>query len=36
MIDYKLEKSDDVVRDMSNLYDIVTFLRDPVNGCPWD
>ena len=36
MIDYKLVKSDDIVRDMSNLYDIVTFLRDPENGCPWD
>ena len=36
MIDYTLHKSDDVAKDMENLYDIVTCLRDPENGCPWD
>ena len=36
MIDYTLNKTDDVAKDMSNLYDIVTCLRDPENGCPWD
>ncbi len=36
MIDYTLHKSDDVSQDMKNLYDIVTFLRDPKDGCPWD
>ena len=36
MIDYTLNKSDDVAKDMENLYDIVTCLRDPENGCPWD
>ncbi|MGP1508863.1 MAG: nucleoside triphosphate pyrophosphohydrolase [Sphaerochaeta sp.] len=36
MIDYKLIKSDDINADMKNLYDIVTFLRDPKDGCPWD
>ncbi len=36
MIDYRLVKTDDVKQDMGNLYDIVTFLRDPENGCPWD
>lgn len=36
MIDYTLQKSDDVIQDMKNLYDIVTFLRDPNDGCPWD
>ena len=36
MIDYTLHKTDDVAQDMSNLYDIVTCLRDPENGCPWD
>ena len=36
MIDYKLRKSDDVAKDMENLYDIVTCLRDPKDGCPWD
>ena len=36
MIEYELHKTDDVATDMKNLYDIVTFLRDPVDGCPWD
>ena len=36
MIEYELHKTDDVATDMRNLYDIVTFLRDPENGCPWD
>ena len=36
MIDYKLQKTDDVATDMKNLYDIVTCLRDPKDGCPWD
>ena len=36
MIDYTLEKSDDISQDMKNLYDIVSFLRDPKDGCPWD
>ena len=36
MIEYELHKTDDVATDMRNLYDIVTFLRDPVDGCPWD
>ena len=36
MIEYELHKTDDVAQDMKNLYDIVTCLRDPVDGCPWD
>lgn len=36
MIDYTLHKTDDVAKDMENLYDIVTCLRDPKDGCPWD
>jgi MazG family protein len=36
MIDYELHKTDDIPSDMKNLWDIVTFLRDPVDGCPWD
>ena len=36
MIDYKLNKTDDVRTDMGNLYDIVECLRDPKDGCPWD
>ena len=36
MIDYKLKKTDDVPSDMKNLWEIVTCLRDPVDGCPWD
>lgn len=36
MVDYKLEKSDDIYKCFKNLYEIVNFLRDPVNGCPWD
>ena len=36
MIDYKLNKTDDVCQNMKNLYDIVTCLRDPKDGCPWD
>lgn len=36
MIDYQLIKTDDVCQNMKNLYDIVTFLRDPKDGCPWD
>ena len=36
MIDYELKKTDDIRKDMSNLYDIVEFLRDPKDGCPWD
>ncbi|MCR5761554.1 MAG: nucleoside triphosphate pyrophosphohydrolase [Sphaerochaetaceae bacterium] len=36
MIEYTLEKSDNVNDCFKNLYDIVTFLRDPKDGCPWD
>ena len=36
MIDYELKKTDDIRKDMSNLYDIVECLRDPKDGCPWD
>lgn len=36
MIDYTLEKANEPKKGFSNLYDIVTCLRDPVNGCPWD
>ena len=36
MINYKLNKTDDVCQNMKNLYDIVTCLRDPKDGCPWD
>lgn len=36
MIDYKLVKSDDINKCFENFYQIVTFLRDPENGCPWD
>ncbi|MBP5163335.1 MAG: nucleoside triphosphate pyrophosphohydrolase, partial [Spirochaetales bacterium] len=36
MIEYELKKTDDIRKNMSNLYDIVEFLRDPKDGCPWD
>ncbi len=36
MIDYTLEKCTEPKKGFSNLYDIVTCLRDPENGCPWD
>lgn len=36
MIDYKLEKSDDINKCFKNFYEIVSFLRDPKDGCPWD
>lgn len=36
MIDYKLNKSDDINDCFKNFYEIVSYLRDPVNGCPWD
>lgn len=36
MIDYAFERTDDERKGMSNLYDIVSYLRDPVDGCPWD
>ena len=36
MIDYTLEKANEPKKGFSNLYDIVTCLRDPKEGCPWD
>ncbi len=36
MIDYTLEKATEPKKGFSNLYDIVTCLRDPKEGCPWD
>lgn len=36
MIDYTLDKASEPKKGFSNLYDIVSYLRDPVNGCPWD
>ncbi|MCR4676509.1 MAG: nucleoside triphosphate pyrophosphohydrolase [Sphaerochaetaceae bacterium] len=36
MIEYTLNKSDDVNVCFKNLYEIVTCLRDPKDGCPWD
>ena len=36
MIEYTLVKTNDERKGMSNLYDIVTCLRDPIEGCPWD
>ena len=36
MIDYTLEKATEPKKGFSNLYDIVTCLRDPKDGCPWD
>lgn len=36
MVHYTLEKSDDVKKCFANLYDIVNYLRDPKDGCPWD
>ncbi|MCQ2398213.1 MAG: nucleoside triphosphate pyrophosphohydrolase [Sphaerochaetaceae bacterium] len=36
MIDYKLVKSENISQCFKNLYDIVCFLRDPKDGCPWD
>lgn len=36
MLYYNLEKTTDPAQAMKNLYDIVTCLRDPHDGCPWD
>lgn len=36
MIDYTLVKSNDPCQSMRSLYEIVTCLRDPKDGCPWD
>lgn len=36
MIDYTLVKTNDEKKAMANLYDIVSYLRDPIDGCPWD
>ena len=36
MIDYTFEKADNISSAMKNLYEIVTILRDPEDGCPWD
>lgn len=36
MIDYTLEKATEPKKGFANLYDIVNYLRDPINGCPWD
>lgn len=36
MIDYKLPESHDVNDCFANLYQIVKYLRDPKDGCPWD
>lgn len=36
MIDYDFKRSDDENKAMKSLYEIVSCLRDPKDGCPWD
>lgn len=36
MIDFKFEANDDIIHGYKSLWDIVGFLRDPEEGCPWD
>lgn len=36
MIKYDLKKTDNVKDGFSSLWDIVNYLREPVDGCPWD
>lgn len=36
MIDYKLKRNENLIDAYSSLWDIVGFLRDPKDGCPWD
>lgn len=36
MVDYAFDRTIDERKGLSNLYDIVSYLRDPVDGCPWD
>ena len=36
MVDYNYKNSDNIDDAFSSLYKIVTFLRDPKHGCPWD
>ena len=36
MIDYKFKRADNTADAMKNLYQIVKYLRDPEDGCPWD
>ncbi len=36
MIEYKFEKTDDINKCFKNFYEIISCLRDPENGCPWD
>lgn len=36
MIDYTLVRSDDETKAMKSLYEVVSCLRDPKDGCPWD
>lgn len=36
MIDYKFVRSDDENKAMQSLYEVVSCLRDPKDGCPWD
>lgn len=36
MVDYKLNKTNNVKDGFSSLWDIVNILRDPKDGCPWD
>lgn len=36
MVKYDLKKTDNIKDGFSSLWDIVTYLRDPEDGCPWD
>lgn len=36
MIDYTFDRNNDINHSFSSLWEIVGYLRDPVNGCPWD
>ena len=36
MINYDYKDADNANDGMKNLYQIVTYLRDPKDGCPWD
>ena len=36
MIHYDYKDADNANDGMKNLYQIVTYLRDPKDGCPWD
>lgn len=36
MVKYDLVKTEDVKKGFSSLWEIVNYLRDPKDGCPWD